>query len=256
MSAEYIYSAVVETGAPLGVKHVGIKMDDEGLLPADMDAILSSWDPQARHAPKPWLLYTIPTGQNPTGATQSEQRRRDIYRIAQKHDIYILEDDPYYFLQMPPYTTTSQSVPSSREGFLSSLVPSFLSMDVDGRVMRMDSFSKVIAPGTRTGWITASEQIIERCVRHAETSTQNASGFSQLVLFKLLDETWGHAGYLDWLRYLRTEYTKRRDNICRACENFLPLEIASWKAPRAGMFVNSPPLSPKSHSPPPKKSLI
>ena len=258
MSAEYIYSAVVETGAPLGVKHVGIKMDEEGLLPADMDAILSSWDPQARHAPKPWLLYTIPTGQNPTGATQSEQRRRDIYRVAQKHDVYILEDDPYYFLQMPPYTTTPNSTtpataPSSHEGFLSSLVPSFLSMDVDGRVMRMDSFSKVIAPGTRTGWITASEQIIERCVRHAETSTQNASGFSQLVLFKLLDETWGHAGYLNWLLYLRTEYTKRRDNICRACEKFLPLEIASWQAPWAGMFVNFPPFPSKIPSLPPQK---
>ena len=94
MSEEFTYPAVIETAAPMGLQCIGIKMDEEGLLPSDMDSLLS-WDPQARRAPKPWLLYTVPTGQNPTGTTQSEQRRRDIYRTAQKHDVFILEDDPY-----------------------------------------------------------------------------------------------------------------------------------------------------------------
>ena len=67
---------------------------------------------------------------------------------------------------------------------------------------------------------------------------QNPSGPSQLVLFKLLDETWGHGGYLDWLMHLRLEYTKRRDNICYACERYLPAEVASWNPPAAGMFVS------------------
>jgi len=109
-------------------------------------------------------------------------------------------------------------------------------MDVDGRVLRLDSFSKVISPGSRVGWITASEQIVERFIRHSECSTQNPSGFAQIILFKLLDETWGHAGYLDWLINLRLEYTKRRDVILHACENFLPREVASWNPPMAGMF--------------------
>jgi len=100
----------------------------------------------------------------------------------------------------------------------------------------MDSFSKVIAPGARVCWITATEQIIERFVRHQEVSTQSVSGFSQLVLYKLLDDTWSHAGYLDWLINLRLEYTKRRDVICHACEEFLPSQVASWNPPAAGMF--------------------
>ncbi|KAI4139924.1 MAG: hypothetical protein L6R39_006047 [Caloplaca ligustica] len=239
MTEEYSFCSALETAHPLGIKPLGITMDKEGLLPSEVDRILSNWSESERGARKPFLLYTVPSGQNPTGATQSAQRRRELYAVAQKHDIYILEDEPYYYLQMQPYTGPNAPdvpPPASHEAFLDSLVPSLLSMDTDGRVMRMDSFSKVIAPGTRTGWITASAQIIERFVRHAEVSIQSPSGVSQLVLFKLLDETWGHAGYFDWLIWLRLEYTKRRDNLLYACEKYLPRQVASWNPPAAGMF--------------------
>ena len=133
---------------------------------------------------------------SPTGTTQPAQRRRDIYAVAQKHDLYIFEDEPYYFLQMNEYhrdaNRTPPPQPETHDEFVASLVPSYLSMDIDGRVMRMDSFSKVLTPGSRCGWITASAQIIDRFVKHANVSTQNPSGISQLVLFKLLDEGWGH----------------------------------------------------------------
>ena len=245
LTESYTYCSAVESATPLGVKCIGLPMDSEGLLPPSLEDVLTNWDPSAHNnASKPWLLYTIPTGQNPTGATQSEQRRRDIYTIAQKHDLYIIEDEPYYFLQMQPYTgpdAPSAPPPASHESFLSSLVPSYLGMDTDGRVMRLDSFSKVIAPGTRTGWIVASEQIVERFVRHSEVTTQNPSGVSQLVLFKLLEEAWGHSGYLDWLVHMRMEYTARRDNICGACEKWLPKEVTVCNPPMAGMFVSLPP---------------
>lgn len=242
LAEEYAFSAAIETCAPMGVRAVGIKIDAEGILPWHMDEVLTNWDPAAHNnAPKPRLLYTVPTGQNPTGATQGPQRRQELYRCAQKHDIYIIEDEPYYFLQMQPYTGPGGEgipPPASHAEFLASLVPSLLSMDVDGRVVRLDSFSKVIAPGTRTGWITASEQIVERFTRHHEVSTQNPAGISQIVLFKLLDETWGHEGYLDWLVHMRLEYTKRRDVMLDACEKFLPKEVMRWDPPMAGMFVS------------------
>ena len=239
MTEEYSFCSALETAHPLGVRCIGIKMDKEGLVPSDMDHILTNWSESERGGPKPFLLYTVPTGQNPTGATQSAQRRREVYAVAQKHDIYIIEDEPYYFLQMQPYTgpdAPDVPPPDSHEAFLDTLVPSMLSIDEDGRVMRLDSFSKVIAPGFRAGWITASAQIVERFIRHSEVSTQNASGISQILLFKLLEETWGHAGYLDWLIWLRLEYTKRRDNLVHACQKFLPKEVASWEPPAAGMF--------------------
>jgi aromatic amino acid aminotransferase I len=180
-------------------------------------------------------LYTVPSGQNPTGATQSLERRRAIYEVARRHDVFILEDEPYYYLQMQEPGTEA---PKSVEAFLEGLIPTYLSMDVDGRVMRMDSFSKVVVPGSRMGWITASEQIVERFIRHAEVANQGPNGFSQVILHKLLDEQWGHEGYFRWLMNLRLEYTKRRDAMSAACDEFLPREVVSWKPPQAGMFVS------------------
>ncbi|OBT66719.1 hypothetical protein VE03_03865 [Pseudogymnoascus sp. 23342-1-I1] len=240
LSEQYTFASAVETALPLGCKFLGIKMDSEGLMPEDMDDILSNWDVKARGARKPHLLYTVPTGQNPSGATQSVERRKALYKVCQKHDVFIIEDEPYYFLQMQPYTGTDAppaAPPANNEEFLRQLVPSLLSLDTDGRVMRLDSFSKVIAPGTRTGWITASAQIVERFVRHNEVSAQNPSGLSAITLYKLLDETWGHDGYLEWLRHLRVEYTGRRDALLAACEKFLPKDIITWTPPAAGMFL-------------------
>ncbi|KAH8630059.1 aromatic amino acid aminotransferase 1 [Alternaria alternata] len=239
LSEEYTFSAFVETARPLGVRVCGVPIDNQGLLPTEMDSLLTNWDQAARGARKPHLLYTVPTGQNPTGATQSAERRHALYAVCQKHDIHILEDEPYYFLQMQPYTGANAPAippPASHADFIKSLVPSYLSIDTDGRVIRMDSFSKVIAPGSRIGWITAPAQVIERYSKYADVSTQNPAGMSQLILFKLLDEHWGHAGYLDWLIHMRMQYTHRRDIILSACTKYLPTEVMSWKPPMAGMF--------------------
>ena len=239
LTEEYSFSAAVEAFRQNGSRVLGIEMDDEGMLPSALDALLDNWDAAARGANKPFLVYTVPSGQNPTGATQSLTRRKALYAVAQKHDLVILEDEPYYFLQMPSYTSASDPLPpapATHEAFLSSLIPSLLSLDTDGRVVRIDSFSKVVAPGSRCGWLTASQQIIERYSKHADLSTTGPSGMTQLVLYKLLDEHWGHAGYFDWLLHLRTEYTKRRAVILGACEKHLPRSVVSWRAPMAGMF--------------------
>lgn len=241
LTEEYTFATAVETATPLGIKIAGVKMDKEGMLADDLDHVLSNWDESERSGPKPFLLYTVPTGQNPTGATQSYERRKAIYAIAEKHDLCILEDEPYYFLQMEEYVSGEKhssvevkSVP--HDHFLNVLIPSYLSMDISGRVLRLDSFSKIIAPGSRVGWITGADQLVERFIRHSEVSTQNPSGISQILLYKLLEETWGHGGFLEWLMYIRSEYTKRRDIIVGACERHLPREIASWNPPMAGMF--------------------
>lgn len=239
ITEEFAFSTALETAAPLGVGVVGVPMDEEGILPSEMDRILAEWKPEERGGRRrPHVLYTVPSGQNPTGATQSAQRRREVYEVAQRWDVIIVEDEPYYYLQMGKSTANQ-----SPEEFLAGLIPSYLSMDVDGRVLRMDSFSKVVVPGSRLGWVTASAQLIERFVRHAEVANQGPSGFSQVILHKLLDERWGHEGYIRWLMHLSEEYTKRRDVMVAACEEFLPKEVVSWNPPRAGMFVSHSPIS-------------
>ncbi|KAJ9610570.1 Aromatic/aminoadipate aminotransferase 1 [Cladophialophora chaetospira] len=242
MTEEYTFSTAIETVTPMGCKMLGIKMDADGLLPDDLDHVLSTWDESARRAPKPFLLYTVPTGQNPTASTQSLERRKQIYALAEKHDLVILEDEPYYFLQMEPFVSgQTHGVPKPFKpvpvaDFLKNLTPSYLSLDTSGRVLRLDSFSKIIAPGSRCGWVTGSKQVVERFMRHQEVSAQNPSGYSMIHLYNLLEENWGHKGFLEWLMYIRAEYTRRRDIIVNACEKYLPTEICSWTPPKAGMF--------------------
>lgn len=240
LTEEYSFATALETAGPLGIKVVGVKMDDQGLLPEAMDELLTNWKPEERGGRrKPHVLYTVPSGQNPTGATQGVQRRKEVYEVARKHDVFIIEDEPYYYIQMPLGTATESEKKEEEETveqFIDSLVPSLLSMDVDGRVLRMDSFSKVVVPGSRVGWVTASEAIIERHIRHSEVCNQGPSGISQVILYKLLDEQWGHEGYFKWLMSLRGEYTKRRDTMVAAVERFLPKEVMSWSVPVSGMF--------------------
>ncbi|KAI8954861.1 aromatic amino acid aminotransferase-like protein [Xylaria longipes] len=245
LTEEYSFSTALETIAPMGIKVAGVRVDEQGLLPGCLDEILSNWDESARGARKPTVLYTVPSGQNPTGATMGARRRKEVYDVCSKHDVFIFEDEPYYFLQMPPYDKTNSaaqpgavdtSLNQSTEDFLKSLIPTMLSIDVDGRVLRMDSFSKVVVPGSRLGWVTGSEQVIERYIRHSECSSQGPAGLSQALMYKLLDETWGHEGYLRWLIHLRSEYTRRRDALLDACEKHLPKDVVSWTPPAAGMF--------------------
>lgn len=233
LAEEHTYSGTIEAAKPLGIKIQGIKMDHEGLVPDDLDAVLTSWDPA--RGPKPFLLYIIPSGQNPTGATQSVHRRKAIYQVAETHDLYIVEDDPYYFLTLS--TTNQEYSGLSVDDYLNNLPLSYLSLDRSGRVLRLDSSAKILAPGLRCAWMTGCSQIIERFTMHTELSTIAPSGISQLMMYRLLEESWGHRGFIEWLAHLSNQYSKRCKILLDACARYLPPEYCTWTIPAAGMFV-------------------
>lgn len=238
LTEQHTYSGTLEALKPLGIRVAGIQMDDEGLLPEELDARLQSWD--VAGGPKPRVLYTIPSGQNPTGVTQSSSRRKAIFRVAEEHDLYIIEDDPYFFLR---HNDRVGHVSHTGKGslfadeYLRSLPPSYLSLDTSGRVLRLDATSKILAPGLRCSWLTACAQIVNRFVDFSETTTVAPSGLSQIALYKLLDVTWGHHGFVQWLSSLSHQYTLRRDAMLAACDHHLPRDICSWNVPDCGMFV-------------------
>ena len=174
-------------------------------------------------------------------------------------------------------SNTSTGWKSSGFPYLDSLVPSYLSVDTDGRVVRLDTFSKTIAPGCRLGWITAQPAIIERILRITESSTQQPSGFVQAMVAELLlgpqahfesfsKKTnaeqlsftgWKVDGWVRWLEGLRGSYERRMNRMCTILEDgrYLlkqqtPLkpaesewavisktELYSFHWPRGGMFV-------------------
>ncbi|GAB7336807.1 hypothetical protein MBLNU13_g11319t1 [Cladosporium sp. NU13] len=236
---EYTYSGALEAMKPLGLRSKSIMMDEQGMLANHLEAVLTNWDIRECGAPKPFLLYTIPTGQNPTGVTQSIQRRKDIYAVAEKHDLFIIEDDPYYYLHYAPQTSEPDACIelSSEIQYLHSLPVSYLSMDVSGRVLRLDSTSKILAPGLRCGWMTANSDIIAKILSHHDVGIVSPSGLTQLMMGNLLEDTWGHEGFMRWLIDLRNQYSRRCEILVTACEDHLPKDTCSWRCPEAGMFL-------------------
>ncbi|PYH98275.1 PLP-dependent transferase [Aspergillus ellipticus CBS 707.79] len=115
--------------------------------------------------------------------------------------------------------------------------PSYLSLDPSGRTIRLDSTSKILAPGLRAGWITAPAPIITKFLAYQENTTVAVSGPSQLMLYHLLDQTWGHQGFFTWLEYLSERYRVRPGVLVRVCERYLPREVCAWVVPECGMFV-------------------
>lgn len=173
----FTYPSALSTAWPSGIKPVPCAMDGQGLTGAGLIDVLNNWDVDARGGMRrPTLLYTIPVCQNPSGATMSRERKQEIYDICVKYDVVICEDDPYYFLQAGPYTRqaarASVEAVESDDEFLASLVPSFLAYDKLGYVVRIDTFSKTICPGSRLGWITSNPLFGERLLRAFESNYQ------------------------------------------------------------------------------------
>lgn len=190
------------------------------------------------------------TGQNPTGGTLSIERRKEVYALCQKYDVIIIEDEPYWNLQFPSayqktvlhrgscaepnlYTKNYNAEgKSSGYAYLDSLVPSYLSIDIEGRVVRLDTFSKTIAPGSRLGWITAQPAIIERLTRITEVTSQQPSGFVQSLVAEMIfgrDDSatkaskqiatgWHMDGWVQWLEGLRAGYETRMQAMCTVLE--------------------------------------
>lgn len=240
LAEAHSFSSSLSAAEAQGVNVFPVPIDENGIIPQKLEEILDNWTPGA---PKPKLLYTIPTGQNPTGTSLADGRKEEIYLIAQKHDFLIIEDEPYYFLQMGPYIKDLKereellnSPKPSHQEFLKSLAKTFLEIDTEGRVVRLDSFSKVLAPGTRVGWITGSKDILQQYIRLHEMTIQAPAGFTQALVAGTLNR-WGQDGYLDWLIGLRYEYMLKRDCAIDALHKYLPKSDAFVvNAPVAGMF--------------------
>lgn len=144
-------------------------------------------------------------------------------------DIIIVEDDPYFFIQYSQYELERSLVTEeikSNDEFLASLSPSFVQLDYQGRVIRLESFSKTLGPGLRLGYFVANSVFTERLLRATEVETQDPAGLSQVFVLSLM-ERWGVDGYLTWLQNLRNQYQTRRDWMIKAFAQKFELLAAS-----------------------------
>ena len=163
-----------------------------------------------------------------------------------------MEDDPYYFLAMPLDYASEADMPGADPA---KLPKSYLSMDVDGRVVRLDSAAKIVAPGLRLGWVSAPMAFLDKFTVLNETSVQFPSSAAQAAMLALL-ETWGDdAGFDAALRKTQHEYARRRDVLVAAVRGALAeaggATLATLETPAAGMFLwlrVSPSVAPDSRA--------
>ncbi|MCA0308280.1 MAG: PLP-dependent aminotransferase family protein [Actinobacteria bacterium] len=190
---------------------VHVAMDDAGLDPVALRGALVSLKAAGKRVK---FLYTIPNFQNPTGVTQTVERRRAILEIAREHDLLIIEDNPYGLLTLGP-----------------APLPALRSMDADN-VIYLGSFSKIFAPGFRVGWVLAPHAVREKLVLTQEAATLCPPVFSQFAIATYLDE-------FDWrsqITVFRDMYRARRDAMLAGLEEHM-LEGTTWTQPDGGFFV-------------------
>lgn len=166
------------------------------------------------HGARPRLLYTIPSGHNPLGVTLGAEKRRRLAALARDYELPVLEDDAYGFLQY-------DDVPE----------PPLRALE-DRWVLYLGSFSKVLAPSLRVGWLVVPEELIPRLTALKHGTDIDSPSLTQHVITSYLQE-----GLLPaHLERLRAEYRRRRDAMLECLADSMPPGLR-WTRPSSGMFI-------------------
>ncbi len=190
----------------------GIPLDEDGIDPELLAAKLHLLQMHGKH---PELLYLIPNFQNPAGVTITEERRHEILEIAREYDMIVIEDSPYSDLR-----------------YSGEKVPSMKSMDTDGRVIYLGTFSKILAPGFRVAWCIAEKDLLNKLTIVKQATDLCTNTFGQYIAAEYVTR-----GYLDeHVEKIKAIYMNKRDKMLAAMEKYFPTE-AKWTKPDGGMFI-------------------
>ena len=198
------YLGALQAFSMFSPEYVSIASDEDGLLPDAMDDSMRGAK----------FLYCLPNFQNPTGRLLSEERRYRLAERARELDLMILEDDPYGALSYD-----GETPPSIR-----SLAPE--------RTVYMGSFSKVLAPGLRLGYVIAPKALRAKLVQVKQATDLHTSTLAQMVVYDVIKD-----GFLDsHIPTIRKLYREQCAAMLAALEHHMP-EGVTWNKPRGGMFL-------------------
>ena len=190
-----------------GLKIVGIPIDDDGLCVGALKQELESH--------KPAFLYTIPSYHNPGGQCTSAARRKQIVELAEQHDFLIVADEVYqllYYSDPPP--------------------PAYGTMTASDRVVSLGSFSKILAPGMRLGWIQTSERLRSRCMN---CGFVNSGGSINHISSLIAREAIDNGSLESHIQNLRSIYRGRVNVMDESLREHFD-DIAEWTRPHGGYF--------------------
>ncbi len=185
-------------------------------VPVEADGInIEKLEETIKIANNPRFIYTIPNFQNPSGATMSLEKRKAVYELAKKYGLLILEDNPYGDLRV------------SGED-----IPSIKSFDEDGIVIYAGSFSKLLAPGIRVGYIVAPSPIIAKMTVGKQASDVHTPVFSQMLVDKWMEQNDIDAH----IEKIREIYRRKLNLMCDLIDSELG-DFVKYVRPEGGLFV-------------------
>lgn len=190
------------------VNLVGIELEEDGInLEKLEEAIKTNQNTK--------LIYLIPNFQNPTGRTMSLEKRKRVYELAEKYDIFILEDNPYGDIR-----------------FAGEHIQSIKSMDTDGRVIYSGTFSKVLAPGIRVGYCSAPKEIISKIVVCKQVSDVHTNIWAQVLAERFLST----CDMENHLRQIRKIYKHKCELMLSEIKKNFSDKI-KYTVPEGGLFI-------------------
>ena len=188
-----------------------VGMDRHGMIPDELeekvDQLISTGN-------KPEFIYTIPSIHNPTGITMNSARRRDIYEIASRYNLMIVEDDPYGMIRYDDLR-----------------IKPLKHLDIDERVVYLGSFSKTVSPGLRTGWMAAQKETIRRCTIAKQGEDTCSNTLSQFIINDFIVS----GSIYRQIKKVRELYRIKRDIMAAAIDRLIP--SASYVPPDGGLFL-------------------
>ena len=187
---------------------VEVPTDGEGM---EMEALKALVEERDRIK----LVYVIPEFQNPTGKSWSVERRKAFMDLVERYDLTVLEDNPYGELRYEGVTP-----------------PSLKSMDTGGRVVYLGTFSKILSPGIRVGWVCAGAEIMDKFVKVKQRSDVHTNSVTQMEVCHFLS----HNDIDEHIDALRALYGKRRDLMLEAIRENFPEEVTVTH-PEGGLFL-------------------
>ena len=208
------YAGAIQAFTAFGADFHGVDMDDEGIIPERLEEEVTALIRQGR---RPRFVYLIPDFQNPSGVNLSLERRKEILRIASRHNLVIIEDSPYRELR-----------------YRGELIPSLRSLDTEERVIQLKTLSKIFCPGFRIGWMAAPPEILNKLVMAKQGTDLCTSAYVSIVTAYLYQD-----GHIErQARISRDLYQRKAAVMLRALdEHFADIKGATWSHPEGGMFL-------------------
>ena len=185
---------------------VPVASDDDGMDPADLEEKIKAYHPK--------MVYTIPTFQNPSGRTLSLARREKVAALAAEYGVIIAEDDPYRDLR-----------------YRGEMLPSIKSFDREGWVVFLGSFSKIISPGLRVGYLAGREEIIRKCTVGKQSTDVHTANLTQAIVDQFIRQNL----LPDHIRTICADYGEKLARMLGHLEDLAGL--VTFTRPEGGLFV-------------------